>query len=249
MCHSFAGCAVAEDQDGVDLSPEWLAAQVYKLNGTGDVGSNLRSVCKTLCGYGDIKKSIAPFSIDTHSREFLADWKNWPHELNDKALDYLKKSYFRVDGPHDLFDDMRLTLWDNRAEKRSILTGTWWYLAYNGSAIIPKTATGERGAHALKVCGWKKINGETYLIAQNSWGKLVGDNGLFYFPREVVNRDFTFGSFTFKDADPAFIKKVRDEQQQALYKLILALIVLLQKAQRKVGQYLGQLLQWTGLSN
>ena len=40
---------------------------------------------------------------------------------------------------------------------------------------------------------------EPYLTIQNSWGKEVGAGGLYYFPREVVNREWTFGAIMFKD--------------------------------------------------
>jgi hypothetical protein len=46
------------------------------------------------------------------------------------------------------------------------------------------------GYHAYLFIDWCEIGGKLYLVAQNSAGTLMGDNGFLYFPREVVNREF-----------------------------------------------------------
>lgn len=40
--------------------------------------------------------------------------------------------------------------------------------------------------HNSELIGWKKINGVPYYICK-SWQGKIGDNGLIYFPREVIN--------------------------------------------------------------
>ena len=49
--------------------------------------------------------------------------------------------------------------------------------------IVPMPEFGERllGGHSSVIRGWKVIDGETYLINSNSWGR-VGDDGTFYLP-------------------------------------------------------------------
>ena len=104
----------------------------------------------------------------------------------------------------DIFDKIRSTLWKNRHEKRSIVTGCTWRPGWIGAkdGIIPKDYPDRGFGHAFKIFGQKKINGEIYLMAQLSNGKGVGDQGIFYFSREVVNREFRYGTFMFKDMDP-----------------------------------------------
>lgn len=101
----------------------------------------------------------------------------------------------------DTFDKIRATLWQNRGEERSVLAGcTWrqeWTRAPGG--LIPRSYGNGGFGHAFKIFGWKKIDGETYLVAQLSNGSEIGDGGIFYFPRSVVNKEFTYGLFTFKD--------------------------------------------------
>lgn len=111
----------------------------------------------------------------------------------------------------DVFDQIRLVLWINRFEKRSILTGAMWHNSwtYTSGGIIPKLYL-DKGSfgHAFKIFGWKEIEKEPYLIAQLSNGSNVGDKGVCYFPRNVVNKEFTYGNYTFSDMPPEEAKKL-----------------------------------------
>lgn len=111
----------------------------------------------------------------------------------------------------DTFDIIRCTLWANRAEKRSILTGITWHNSwtYASGGIIPRFYV-DRGnfGHAFKVFGWKEIADEPYLVAQLSNGENIGDKGIFYFPRNVVNKEFTYGAYTFSDMPPEQAKQL-----------------------------------------
>jgi len=143
-------------------------------------------------------------------RNFIANWENWPFNLDEYAREHAKESYFEVDGYDDRFLAFRSALWMNKGQRRSILTGvTWregWLEAKDG--IIPKEQTRKIMGHSLKIYGQKNIAGELYLMAQLSNGSEVGNNGIFYFPKEVINRDFTFGAKLFKDMPPDEAKKI-----------------------------------------
>ena len=209
LCTGFASCAVSEDQEHIALSPEYVFAKTKELEGDYTTwGADLRMACKAQQKFGTIEKKLAPFNLETHSRDFVANWLNWPTELSENALSHRKVSYFLVTGPYDVFDNFRATLWANREEKQSIITGCLWHYSWTGSpnGIIPKFSLdrGEFG-HAFKIFGWKEIAGEPYLIAQLSNGTQIGDKGIFFFPRNVVNKEF-FNAYTFKDVDPVIIK-------------------------------------------
>lgn len=101
----------------------------------------------------------------------------------------------------DRFDTIRSALWRFRDEKRSVLVGCLWRREWTSapSGVIPKTY-GEGGfGHAFVIRGWEPKGEDMYLIAQLSNGKQIGESGLFYFPREVVNKEFTYGAFSFSD--------------------------------------------------
>jgi len=209
MCVAFATCAVSEDQENVPLEPKWFFSQIKKLQGNWKKwGADLRDGAKTAVNVGFIEENDAPFDIKYKDRDFTANWNNWPEDLNEKALAHRKQSFFSVACN---FDSFRSVLWQNRDEKKTVLTGTLWESDWNNlkDGIIPEKSTGsEETPHAIKIFGQKKIGDKLYLVAQLSNGANFGDNGLFYFPEEIINSKFSYGAFIFKDLDPANMKKV-----------------------------------------
>lgn len=204
FCAAFTASEVSEDQEGCELCPEYTFAKAKQIEGRYDTwGLDLRLVCKAGCQYGFLEEQYRPGDMKEADRDYLANWKNWDPELDLLAWDHAKLSFFAVDGPYDTFDNIRMTLYKNFQEARTIITGCmWrreWTLAPGG--VIPKEyRSGDRDfGHAFKIFGQKIIDGEMYLVAQLSNGEGIGDHGVFYFPRLVVNREFTFGAFTFKD--------------------------------------------------
>lgn len=210
FCTGFAVSSVSEDQEGIDLDPLFAFAKIKQVRGEFDLwGANLRDACKAAVKFGFIKKEDSPFTLEK-GRDFLANWKNWPKELDEKALEHRKASYFAIDGYKDLFDAIRASMWQHRAEKRSILVGCRWEDEWTPAegGIIPKNPGTEGSGHAFKIFGQKVINGELYLVAQLSNSGSIGDKGIFYFPKEVIIRKLTFGAYMFKDLSPEEAKKV-----------------------------------------
>ena len=209
LCTAFALCAVSEDQEMVQLSPEYTFFKTKQIQG-GDpmsYGADLRSACKSAVKVGFLESQYNPFLTEGWNRESVVDPENYDDELDMLAWDHSKASYFKVDGPYDTFDNIRVAMYNYRAEGRSVFTGCYWRKKWTGAegGIIPNSLNasdiqiGNYFGHAFKIFGWKYINNEPYLVAQLSNGIDIGDNGIFYFSREVVNREFTFGAFTFRD--------------------------------------------------
>jgi len=74
------------------------------------------------------------------------------------------------------------------------------------SPIIPDDISQGSG-HAIYCLGWKRINGQDYLVIQNSYGS-TGDNGKYYLPRKVIDKYVkTYGAFMFIDMPAEEIKK------------------------------------------
>ena len=202
MCTAYALTAVSEDQELVELNPFYTFGKTKQIMGEWESwGADLRSACKSAVNYGFIPADGIIKVPDDEDRDKAANWENWPQETDQEAARHKKRSYFGVTGQYDTFDNLRATLWQNRAEERSVIAGCVWRNEWTqaGGGIIPRSY-GDRGfGHAFKVFGWKKIDEELYLIAQLSNGAEIGDGGIFYFPRDTVNKEFTFGLFTFKD--------------------------------------------------
>lgn len=214
-CTAFAACAVSEDQEGVLLDPAWFFAQIKKIRGEyGQWGADLRSGCKAAQKVGFLEESESPFGLENKTNDFLRNWNNWPADLYPKAQKHIKKSFFKVEGPYDTFDNIRAALWQNRGYRRSVYTGCLWKSDWTDAekGIIPKGKLNCRSfGHAFKVSGQKIIDGVPYLVVVNSAGDSRGHAGLYYFPREVVNRDFTFGAYMFIDMDPEVAKNLNDQ--------------------------------------
>ena len=211
FCVGFATTAVSEDQEGVILSPEWFFAQIKKIEGNFNTyGANLRDGCRAAVKFGFIEKEQAPFSVENRERNFLANWENWPTELNQKALKHRKKSYFRIDDENDIFEAIRRVLWQYKDKKCSVLTGACWRAGWSRNPIIDDLRENDVcTGHAFKIFGQKIINGKPYLVAQLSGGEEDGDHGRYYFSKEVVNKTFIYGAFMFLDLDPEEQKKTQ----------------------------------------
>jgi len=210
FCAGEASSSVSEDQEGVDLCPLYAFAKIKQIMGDWrGWGADLRSTCKAAVKFGFIKKEDSPFTLEKE-RDFLANWQNWPKALDDYALEHRKKSYFKPDGYPETFDSFRAALWQNREVKRSVLTGVRWRSDWESAkrGIIPNFPSTPLFGHALKIFGQKDIMGEPYLMAQLSNGRGIGDFGIFYFSREVINRDFTYGAYLFEDMDSEEAKKI-----------------------------------------
>lgn len=236
FCTGFTVAAVSEDQEGIELDPLWQFAKTKELMGDLGWGADLREACKSAIKFGSLPKAKSPFNLDK-GREFLADWKNWPKELEPFAENHLKKSFFKADGPYDLFDNLRATLWQNRAYGRSIVAGCdwqeYWLIARNG--IVPVTVPkGAVTPHALKLRGQKTIEGKPYIVAQLSSGEGVGDKGLFYFPREVINKYFYKSAYFFTDLSKEEAEALNKEKMSLIGKALSLIYEYLDYLKKKV---------------
>lgn len=205
FCSAFSTCAMSELQEGVLLEPSWSFAIGKMISGDmEEFGQDIRVALKTHVKYGAIEKSITPYSLENQSSEFLRDIRNWPN-LEEKAVSHKKKTYFKVTGNLDNFDNVRATIWKFREEKRAIGFGILWgWSSYKIKIDDPKTSG---VGHMITAIGWKEIEGELYLIIQNSYGTQAGENGKHYFSRAVTNDAVEkYGAYMFLDMDKETVK-------------------------------------------
>jgi hypothetical protein len=207
FCAAFAAVGVSELQENVKLSPEWQFAKAKQLVGSLEGwGLTLREVVKSLVRFGSIEKAHAPYEVGEKERDFLADWQNWPAELDTKATAHKKQSYFAVTGPYDAFDNIRASIYHYREKKRAVLLGLMWGYDLQTNHLNWITEFGF--GHALYAVGWKVIEREPAIVLVNSYGREVGDNGVHYISRRVMNRwAKEFGIYMFIDEKPEKAKK------------------------------------------
>lgn len=231
FCTGFASSEVTEDQEGVEIDPLFQFAAGKRI--TKDFkawGCDLRSMGMGLVTYGSLPAKLAPFQVwAVQGRDFLANWANYAANLWAEALKHKKKTMVFVDGPHDLFDNIRSVMWLNKATKRSVLLGVVWRKSWNKApgGVIPEWTPLDpadiAGGHCIKGSGQKFAPAgmpkahdpkDPYIVIVNSWGEIPGDYGRFYFPRSVINKDFgPYGQITFVDMDPEDAHKVNDQKK------------------------------------
>lgn len=224
FCTAYGTTSLSELQEGVLLSPEFQFAKIKEIQGYWQSwGASIQDAFKSLVQWGSLEAKDSPYKVGQNTRNEIANWDNWEDQwaLERKAEKHKKMSYFKVDGPHDIFDNIRSALWLNRTEKRGVGLGCAWRRMWthaDGGVIPNKPQNGSIG-HFFILIGQKTIGGRTYLVAQNSIGQ-AGDHGLYYFPREVVNREFVYGSYTCKDISSKQARKISWTLLQRLRYLI-----------------------------
>lgn len=232
-CTGFAVTEVSEDHEEVELSPHYQFAKTKEIMGEYESwGADLRAACKSAVKVGSIPREKADEFFAQHhdkkdDRNFVANWENWPDAWDYDAAKYRKKTYFRVDGPYDIFDNIRAAMWQHRAEKRSIVVGAKWRTEWTNApgGVIPEVYGNYGFGHAFKIYGQKTINAQLHLVAQLSNGKDIGDEGIFYFNRNVVNREFgPFGQYMFKDMEKEEAKYIVENKLKAADNWIMRFI-------------------------
>lgn len=202
-CTAYATTAASEDQEGVVLDPNFtfFATKVLVSNSPDSWGANLRDACSSHVKYGGLEEEYAPLPL-TATRDQILSPEIWDEDHKALAYEHRKTSFFAVDGPHDIFDNIRSSLWMHRAKMQSVITGTKWRPSWTDAPAgkIPAEYEENGSGHAFCFKGQRILDGVPHLVAQLSNGESIGDKGLFYFPREVVNKEFgKFGLFIFED--------------------------------------------------
>lgn len=196
FCSAYATCAASEVQEGVELDP-WYSFALSKVI-SGDLeswGQDLRSAMKAHVSFGAVPVKNVPEDIKDKGPKHLRSLSNWP-PLEPYAYPHRKKSFFKVTGPYDDFDNARATL---IKFKTPIVTGVVFGWKPN-TKVLATVPTGGYG-HAMAIVGYTKLEDENdYLIVLNSYGTSAGDDGVHYISREVFNKFAdTYGQYTFLD--------------------------------------------------
>lgn len=93
-------------------------------------------------------------------------------------------------GKIDDTDAVRIALWINQHEKRSVSVGSWWYPEFmdtKSTMPVPSFRTSEGSLHNYIITGWRTRNGEVELEVIPWLGMFWGKKGLGYMPRPIFN--------------------------------------------------------------
>jgi len=202
FCNAFAGSILSDLHENVITDPLYLFAKIKQIEGNIDWGSQIQSALKALCKYGALEQLLSPYTIDSKSRDELANYQNWDEVYDVYAKGHLQKSYFSVKNGFEYFKN---ALWQNRATKDAILTGVIWQdgWQYAKDGIIDFEGY-QRSGHIIALTGWKG----DYIEFVNSYGEGVGNKGFYYVHKDIINKYFRWGSYVVVDMTPEEAKKL-----------------------------------------
>lgn len=96
-------------------------------------------------------------------------------------------------GGQDMFDAIRDAMVSGGTERRSVSVGSKWfgsfeeYTGTDGIVQMPNFTDLNFTWHNWKICGWKTIGDQVYLVGKTWQGGVFGDKGLAYFSRALIN--------------------------------------------------------------
>lgn len=197
FCTAFSYCTLSELQENVKLEPSWSFAMTKAIEGDHtSYGADLRIAAKAHTEYGALPESESPYNLFNKTPDFLRNPEVWDYRLAEKAEPHKKKSFFKVTGPYDAFDNIRASIWKFRDKKQGVAIG----VVYGWSTYdkVVDTTSDRGGGHAMAVVGWEGDR----LIVQNSYGTDSGDNGYQYIHRNIINLNVDrYGAFMLVDLD------------------------------------------------
>lgn len=233
-CSAFATDTASSIQEDIVPCPEWGFAMSKMLsNDLEEWGQDLRTACKRVVKYGTLPKDKSPYSLDNKDDTFLRDIKNWEF-LDHYASPYRKKSFLKVEGQYDSYDDIRATMWKFNS---AVILGVKWSWSIYDYLL---DGIGDGYGHAITAIGWTKEG----LILQNSAGITAGKNGRHIITREVINHYVSkYGAFFFIDIPKEDINtyylpnniKIGDNGYIAILKALKTLLIDYVKFIRKIG--------------
>lgn len=222
MCTAMANCGVSSIQEGVDLSPEYAYQKTNLLMGVKtSTGADPYKALSVHTKFGCIERKDSPLTLGPDSKFLIENPDNWDKGLDEKAKIHRKNAYFDCDQGKDKFESILSVMWEsyqkflvtkNKSDLRPVSCGFYWFgeMQYAPNGIVPNISKPkkEAGNHNVYARLAKKINGEWCIGFTNSYGREIGDNGVHYMTRDVVNRYIVFKQ-TFEDLDPNEEKKAQ----------------------------------------
>lgn len=209
FCTAYTSSTLAELQDGVEFSPEWLFAASKEISGDLDQwGQNLRDAMKPLVKFGALPQEEAEYTVSDYKK--ARDIKNWAKDTFEKALPYKKKTYVAVTGPYDTFDNIRATIWSYRKENRAVAIGLYWKWSLDEQYLTRKNQNRSNFGHAVPVVGWEG----DFLKIKQSAGRSAGYKGYQWIHKDIINTEVErFGVYMIVDLTPEEVRVILQKEK------------------------------------
>jgi hypothetical protein len=138
------------------------------------------------------------YTLQTEGINFITDPKNFDTSLQKDALPYFPGIPYKVDGPYDVFDNIRSALFQEWSIDKSVVkVFGHWYDSWNTQARLPElkgkltipTDT-PITLHRYNFIDWITDDSGIYLVAALTQDDAFGDHSHLYMNRECVNKVF-----------------------------------------------------------
>jgi len=165
FCYGCSIASAAEQFVGEPCEESYSFAMAKKVSGQSlkQWGVPPKAALLAAVEYGVLPKKHSPYSIATHNRDFLADWKNW-QDL-EKYTVRPWKSFHRV---YNISQELQTT---------SVIAGLFWQGQWTGEYLEPVPTPHKFEPHEVRIIGEKG----NYWVIQNSKGK----DGIQYLNKDI----------------------------------------------------------------
>ena len=204
------------------MHPDFQTVLVGKVQGRpvdlqgSDPNSSMKAQCFDQGGYLPLTDSHITLAKD--GPQVSADPASYSPDNYEEAHNYGGEGFVRVDGPNDIFDNIRVALFlaYDPIKKRGACVQAFgkWFSEWTYAVTIPATYAQFAGYHSFLFVDWVTIDGIAYLLAENSYGSSAGQGGYHYFPREVVNREFSAWGTSLKILKPLTLDQIALAKQE-----------------------------------
>ena len=205
FCTAYGTVGMAQLQDGMEGSQEWIFAASKELSGDpAEFGQNMRDAFKVWVKYGSPLRNEVKVPENPDDRRYF---KNYDPNLTGNVLK--KQTYVTCKGPYDAYDNLRASIWKFRTEKRAAGIGV--VFSWPLSMVFLKGTEDNGFGHFMFVTGWNK-NG---LEVVNSYGKEAGLNGKHYLSRETIEYFVgNYGAYMLVDIPLEEARKLSDKARE-----------------------------------
>ena len=199
FCTAYVSTAVSYVQEDVELEPSYSFAKSKEKQGDVESwGCDLRTAMSIHRDGAMSSEMAGNMNVNNQPTKYLRDIKNWGNIHRNTVRQFRKKSYFKITGKYDHFDNCKATLYKT---KTPIAMGI--VFGYKLEDTILDDITTNGFGHAMTIVGFSFLDdGRDVLIILNSYGKKAGKEGIHYMTREVLNNSVErYGAYTFVDID------------------------------------------------
>lgn len=198
LCTAFGEAISSGFKYNLIMSPEWQAAMESRYVGApikdgADAGLSMDAAILN----SSLPKICLPLTLTEYpsNEDMVLDWSHYDSALQTAARPFFPGIPYKVDGPYDVFDNIRSALHQAyQVDKSVVKVFGHWYQSFsdscmnlNNKGIVHKPSDAPITLHRYNFVDYDTVAGNEVLVAALSQGSNFGDNGYVYFDRETIN--------------------------------------------------------------